>query len=960
MKTTRTLLFGLLMILVLTPLAQLATVGMTNHDLETSAASGWVFGLLFSIVLVGATLRLFGKKVTGGRRPQMVLLFAMLTIAVPVMNLGLARLIVLNWLPVQYHFLVPGVDTYRRAYQEQDPDWFPIVPTVEGLAYQKADQLFVLLRDNDLRADRQQALNETLIKLRSELKRLERGDEVRDDTVEVVQGGLARMGMAEIERLRQTVSGEDALNALMGDLGLLEPMEARYVALREFSARAAVQLSVHLPDLDERTLYYVPSIQEAKLDRGTRNRLALLADRKPEEIAGVREEAEALEGERLSEIRTLVNQLGTGDLTELRRERMALALERLEALDAEALAEERTEFVYRLRTQERKVLAGREGGGGVPGHDFSALIDGAFGSGDGQSRLKEQGSWANFRMSMDRVSWNIWRRPLLQWGGLSLTLFLFVMCLAELLRRKWVERENLAFPLVEVADHLIRHDFKMETAEDLENPAPRSTRFAPVFWLGFGLGAVFLLVEAFGYYTDGQGAVVAMDVSSTLFSEGPLKELKSVVFVLSPILLGLFFLVNLEISFSVWALYFIFRLLFFAIDSGAQGGIRDPQYVGWASRSFPFEMEQMLGASLCFGILLLVKAFQGKQTAAASPEEGARNRYMPHRLMFAGLMVLPLITYGMMADLGMRHFGLFALLFLVMTLMGVTSARLRAETGLPMQWAHVDFTRLPMMLGMSRVLHVRSFLAYGSLIFLPITLIFRLLPQQLENLELGRRHHLRGSVLALGSFLAFVTALGAGLFSLVVLSHWMGATVLGWGATDQGPHVFGVLSYPMWVQHFLGGDEGLTSFTELHRTRLLFVGVGAGIFGLLTLLRGRFLNFPFHPLGYLLFVFSIFHLWLSPYYKGTSDVNLSGASWLWGSALVAWTIKKLMIKYGGMNTYRASKPAFIGLIVGALFTLFMVNAVDLAVSSRASRPDHKPNDFEKLFIEKPTYTPGVY
>jgi hypothetical protein len=511
---------------------------------------------------------------------------------------------------------------------------------------------------------------------------------------------------------------------------------------------------------------------------------------------------------------------------------------------------------------------------------------------------------------------------------------------------------------VEVADHLIRHDFKMETAEDLENPAPRGRLFAPVFWLGFALGAVFLLVEAAGFYSTGKGTVVAMDLSNTLLNEGALKELDKVVFVLSPILLGIFFLVNLEISFSVWALYFIFRLTFFAIGSGAQGGIRDPNYLGWASRTFPFELEQMLGASLCFGVILLVKAFQGKRSADAGSDR--HTRYLPNGVMVAGLVLLPLAAYGMLADLGMRHVGMFLILFTVWVLVGVTSARLRSETGLPMGWAHIDFTRIPLMLGMSRFLSVRSFLAYGSIAFLPLTMIFRLLPQQLENLELGRRHHLRGTVLALGSFLAFVTALGAGLVSLVVLSHWLGGTVLGWGASTQGPHPFGVLSYSMWVQHFLGGDEGLTSFTEPHTTRLLFVGVGAGIFALLTVLRGRFLKFPFHPLGYLLFLFGVFHLWLSPYYKGAPGVKLEGASWLWGSALVAWLIKKLMIKYGGMNTYRAAKPAFIGLIVGSLFMLFLVNCVDLAVSARASRPDHKPSDFEKLFIEKPTYTPGVY
>jgi len=163
----------------------------------------------------------------------------------------------------------------------------------------------------------------------------------------------------------------------------------------------------------------------------------------------------------------------------------------------------------------------------------------------------------------------------------------------------------------------------------------------------------------------------------------------------------------------------------------------------------------------------------------------------------------------------------------------------------------------------------------------------------------------------------------------------------------------------MWVFFFVG-EMGLEGFTELHMTRFSFILVGAVVFGVLTLLRKKVLSFPLHPIGYLLLLFSIHAKALSPYHKGTDALNLDGASWLWGSALIAWIIKKLVIKYGGMNTYRAAKPAAVGLIAGALFALFMVNSVDLLVSSRAERPGHEPSDFEKTFIEIPSYTPKIY
>jgi hypothetical protein len=959
MKSFRTILLGILLIAVITPLSQLATIAMTNHDMETSAASGWVFGTLFSVVLIAAVLRMVAKKKGGeANRKQMVILFAMLSIAVPVMNLGVVRLLLLNLLPVQTHFLEYGVDTYRRAYQEQDTDWYPVVPTVEGLAYQKTEQLFSMLRDTALQSKQQNAYNDALIRLRSEVKRLERGGEVRvDEATAIISQALQDMGMGEMERFRQVVTRDEALLGLMEQLDLAKPMEVRYGALRGLSERAYTELTAQLPDLDEEVLYFVPSLQQEKLDRGSMNRLEKLQERLgPEHMAPILDRVQALEGETLSNLRGLVAQLGDKDLNQLKQERMQGYLEELRALDKDALAAVRTDFVYRLRTHERKELISRMEGGAIPAHDVAAIKEGVFRTSADQAREKEQGFGENLRTVWNRISWSIWRSPLLHWGGLALVMFLFIMCLAEWLRRKWVERENLAFPLVEVADHVIRHDFKMETAENLENPPPRGQIFAPVFWVGFALGAAFLLFEAFEYYSTGESVAAGWDLSKGILKEGAFKEMKRVLFVLSPILLGIFFLVNLEISFSVWSLFWIVNIVFLAIQKGS-GGITDANYVGWASRSFPFEMEQMLGAGLAFGLLLLIKSFQGKRKG--SDPKLKHDVYLPSKVMLAGLIGLPVVLFAMVADLGMTHVGMFVLFFGIWVLLGIASARLRSETGLPMQFVPYDFSRLPLMLGMSKTLGVKSFLNYGSLAVLPITMISRLLPQQLENLELGRRHQVKGSTLAISSLCAFLAALGIGLVSLVVMSHWLGEQVMGFGVKGQGQPGFSVLSYTMWVQHFFG-EEGLEAFTDVHRTRLLFVGVGAAVFGALTILRSRFLRFPFHPIGYLLFLFSIFHAWLSPYYKGSGDINLEGVSWLWGSAFVAWLIKKLMIKYGGMNTYRAAKPAFIGLIIGALFMMFAINVVDLSVSARGQREGHKPSDFEKLFMEKPSYTPKVY
>ena len=61
---------------------------------------------------------------------------------------------------------------------------------------------------------------------------------------------------------------------------------------------------------------------------------------------------------------------------------------------------------------------------------------------------------------------------------------------------EWQSAYDLPFPLVEVADQLIRHDYELETAGDLARPKRRNQLFNLLFLVGFGLGFVLLFFQA--------------------------------------------------------------------------------------------------------------------------------------------------------------------------------------------------------------------------------------------------------------------------------------------------------------------------------------------------------------------------------------------------------------------------------------------------------------------------------
>jgi hypothetical protein len=325
-------------------------------------------------------------------------------------------------------------------------------------------------------------------------------------------------------------------------------------------------------------------------------------------------------------------------------------------------------------------------------------------------------------------------------------------------------------------------------------------------------------------------------------------------------------------------------------------------------------------------------------------------------------VVLPLILAGLLWDFGLTHLPFMAFIAACALALTITAARVRAETGLPTHHTTYEFAKLPLIFGLTGMTGATVYTRFITLAFLPVTLLFRTLPQQLENLELARRHRLSYRTVAVATFAAFVVALTWGGLCALIYSYYLGDRFTGaliypgQGETSN----LQIAHYPLWVSHFLG-ESGLDKFDQVHGIRLVFIGIGAAVVFALTALRSRFLNFPLHPIGYLLMLLSIFYLWNSPYLRGgaVSEAEKVEESYLWGSALVAWLIKSLIVKYGGMTAYKRAKPLFIGLVIGAVFAIFAWNAFDLACSLAAEQVAEPPA-WMKPFQDRPPYSPRFY
>jgi hypothetical protein len=95
----------------------------------------------------------------------------------------------------------------------------------------------------------------------------------------------------------------------------------------------------------------------------------------------------------------------------------------------------------------------------------------------------------------DPIPWDIWMVPLFWWLAMFAALMIACVCTSVILRKQWSQRERLAFPLVELPLLLI------------EDPEP-GKRFPfyvgdRLFWIGFSIPATVLCWNIVGHFQPG-------------------------------------------------------------------------------------------------------------------------------------------------------------------------------------------------------------------------------------------------------------------------------------------------------------------------------------------------------------------------------------------------------------------------------------------------------------------------
>ncbi|MEE2659113.1 MAG: DUF6785 family protein [Candidatus Latescibacterota bacterium] len=483
----------------------------------------------------------------------------------------------------------------------------------------------------------------------------------------------------------------------------------------------------------------------------------------------------------------------------------------------------------------------------------------------------------------DQIPYGSWVEPLMWWALFLVSLYVTMVCVAVILRRQWMERERLPYPIAQVGLAMIR-------AEESGEVVNRFFR-RPSMWVGFSLPMLVGSLLALHRYDPGF-PVIPLQWSVILGHQ-------SIMLYISFAVLGFSYFINSNIAAGIW--------FFHLLSKGqrevlAMAGMTSTQRLNFGVLDFPLLGYQGLGALL---VMVLVGLWVGRghysqvlgKALGRRPEVSDADEIVSYRGAVLGavggvaVMVVWLWLMGTPLPV--------AVLFLIVALLifvGIT--RIVAEAGLAVVRAPMIAPDLMVqgigssVLGPAGVLNMSLAFIWAADVRVFVMATCSNALKMIEEMEpRARRVVFWAMVLAL-----FVGTLG---------SFWM---------IFHMAYRHGGINLSNWFFQGLPAAAYNMAVRSVEPTGTDWLGIGfLGGGGLVMLvmmwLRQRFMWWPVHPLGFPI---------------GANAMM----NHVWFNVFIAWLLKRFVLKYGGPSVYRESQNFFLGLIAGQVFCNGMWLVVD--------------------------------
>ena len=491
----------------------------------------------------------------------------------------------------------------------------------------------------------------------------------------------------------------------------------------------------------------------------------------------------------------------------------------------------------------------------------------------------------------DGIPWAAWVEPLVYWCTFILAIYWVTMCVMVILRRQWMDREKLLYPLVQVPLALMQDDAQHSRIK----PFFRSK----VMWAGFALPFLMGSFNALHSYFPG------IPELSSYAGQGPMSM--QVLFFGTPViimlnfgLVGFGYLLSRDVAAGVW--------LFFVIASIQRGifnmlAIRSEENLSrFANFSSPYLAHQAMGAMI---VLVLGGLWAGRdhlrdvvrKTFDRDTPVDDQGEVLSYRVAVLGLVggIVVISVWLCMSGLSLWVIPVF--LFAVFVIF-VALTRAIVEGGVAVlrtPLTPADFVVSGLGTGL---IGTSGLVTLGMSYVWAANLRIFFMPCFANALKVAEHIGGRKRTLIWAILIAIVLALAGSIWSVLHLSYQYGGVNL---------HSFWFLGVPRsagnYILTLLAAPAGPSM------SGWLFTGIGAAIMGGLIWARTGFLWWPVHPLG---FAISTFHI----------------MSYVWFSVFVAWAAKTLVLRFGGPSLYRTARPFFLGLIMGQIFVTGMWLIID--------------------------------
>ena len=469
------------------------------------------------------------------------------------------------------------------------------------------------------------------------------------------------------------------------------------------------------------------------------------------------------------------------------------------------------------------------------------------------------------------IPWGVWVEPMGWWLALIVAMSLMLICMSAILHRQWSVHERLTYPMVQLPQNMIEKE--------------EGASFAPFFkdgvmWLGFFVPFTLLSLNALNHYWP----IVPQYNPSGRFSL--FNQTLHLPIALNLAWVGFFYLVNLEITFSIWFFYVLSK-----VQEGVFStlGIASTERLSAYEYSQPADLTHQASGAV---IVLVLYGLWGARTHLKEvmqklwdPDGGVDDseellRYRTALWLFFGSLLfvavwlwrsgVPIVVLPVLLVVSLIFFILVAR---VVAASGVATARS------PIVPAYFVISSMG-----------TSILGAKGLVALNFTFIWqgesRTSPMVAAANGLKLAEMIPGSKTRLfwGLVLALVCSLLGAAYMTLKLAYTYGAinlSLLDWAGAHGWPYI----------------GPTMTDMPDANMRGWFFKGVGAVTEGFLMWAQHRWHWWPFHPIG-----FAVAVGWLT--------------SQIWFSALICWILKGSIVRFGGVHLFQRLKPFFLGLILG--------------------------------------------